>query len=315
MKGALNPERVKAFTDAFDGPLDSLAALYRKAAADALRILTDASSTLAARQRAKALLRQYQVILANLRDESALWIETNLPKAYGLGLSFADEGVANIRRAGINLGTPQRAAFAQVHREAVAAAVQEMLRTADFALAQIGRRAGDTFRKVGVEEVARGVAEGLSRVDVSRNIKARLLAEGKHYFTDRRGRKWDLDRYTEMVARTTTREATVQGSVNRMLEHNVQLARIVPHPAIDFCLPFQGKVFYIGPEPNPTQYPGISAMPGGKLPPWHPQCKDSIAPFVLALATKKEMTAGEIDPTWLGRTPAELERQLRRSRP
>jgi hypothetical protein len=195
-----------------------------------------------------------------------------------------------------------------VHREAVAAIVEEMLRTTDFALAQMGRRADDLFRRIGIEEVAKGVVEGTARIEVSRRIKERLLREGRLVFLDRRGRVWDLDRYSEMVARTTTREAMTQGTINRLREHGIQLAQVSAHHAADFCIYYENVIVSIGPEPHPV-YPPISAIGGG--PPFHPNCVHVLTPFVERLATEEERKAGVISPEVLSQTPTELQRRYR----
>lgn len=199
-------------------------------------------------------------------------------------------------------------AFAQVHQQAVAAAADEMLRVTDFAFAQIGRRVGDVFRRVGVEEVAEGIAEGKARTEVSEAIKQRLIAEGKPFFTDRLGRTWDLDRYSEMVARTTAREAATRGTINRLLEHNIELAQVSAHNASDFCIYFENVIVSIGPEPDPV-YPPISAIDGG--PPFHPNCAHVLTPFVERLASEAEKERGQIAPDLLGKSPAALQRRFR----
>jgi hypothetical protein len=312
MPPPIGRRRVEEFRRAFTSEIDSLAALYRNATADMIGVLSDASASLLARQRAIAHLRQYQIILAELRDEAAAWIELNIPRAYHVGLEFVDEGVRNIRRAGINVGRRQREVFTQVHREAVAAVTDEMLRTTDFALAQIGRRVDDVFRRIGVEEVAKGIVAGKARVQVSRQIKDRLLAEGRPFFVDRRGRQWQLDRYAEMVARTTTREAMSQGTVNRLREHGIQLAQVSAHWATDFCRYYENVVVSIGDEPHPI-YPSISAINGE--PPWHPNCVHSLTPFVERLATPEERERGKIAPDLLNKPPAELQRRFRKEFP
>jgi hypothetical protein len=288
---------------------ESLAALYRNAAADMLEVLAEASANMLARQRALAHLRQYQVVLADLRDEAAAWIELNLPRPYGIGLRFADHGIRNIRRAGINLRRGEREVFSQVHREAVAAIVEEMVRTSSSALGQIGRRVGDAFRRVGVEEVAKGIVQGRTRRDVTRQIRERLVSEAGPAFFDRRGRRWDLDDYAEMVARMTTREAMTEGTINRLREHDIQLAQVSAHHAADFCIYYENAVVSIGPEPHPI-YPPISAIGGG--PPFHPRCVHVLTPFVERLATEDEKKAGMISPEVLNKTPAEMQRMYRR---
>ena len=308
MPPIIERRRVQEFRRAFEGEVESLAALYRNAAANMLEVLADASANMLSRQRAVAHLRQYQVILANLRDEAAAWIELNVPRSYSIGLQFADLGIRNVRRAGINLRRREREVFSQVHREAVAAIVEEMLRTTDLALAQMGRRVDDLFRRIGIEEVAKGVVEGKARIEVSRQIKERMLREGRPVFLDRRGRAWDLDRYSEMVARTTTREAMTEGTVNRLREHGIQLAQVSAHHAADFCLFYENAVVSVGPEPHPV-YPPISAVGGG--PPFHPRCVHVLTPFVEGLATDEEKKAAMVLPDVLNRTPAELQRRYR----
>jgi hypothetical protein len=303
---------VQEFRRAFEGEVESLAALYRNAAADMLEVLADASANMLSRQRAVAHLRQYQVILANLCDEAAAWIELNIPRSYSIGLQFADLGIRNVRRAGINLRRRERQVFSQVHREAVAAIVEEMLRVTDLALAQMGRRVDDLFRRVGIEEVAKGIVEGKARIEVSRQIKERLLREGKPVFLDRRGRPWDLDRYSEMVARTTTREAMTQGTINRLREHGIQLAQVSAHNAADFCIYYENAIVCIGEEPHPV-YPPISAIGGG--PPFHPNCVHVLTPFVERLATEEERKAGIVSQEVVNRKPAELQRQYAKGRP
>jgi len=311
MPPPIGRRRIEEFRRAFAGEIDSLAALYRNAAAEMLHVLDDASATLFARQRAVAHLRQYQAVLADLRDEAAAWIELNIPRAYDIGLEFADHGIRNIRRAGVNLGRRQRDVFSQVHREAAQAIVAEMLRATDFALAQIGRRANDAFRRVGIEEVAKGIAAGKARAEVSRQIRTRLIEQARPFFTDASGRMWDLDRYAEMVARTTTREAMTQGTINRLREHRIRLAQVSAHNAADFCIYYENAVVCI--EGEHPVYPPISAIGGG--PPFHPNCVHVLTPFVERLATDEERKAGIISPDLLNRSPAELQRRFRKQFP
>ncbi len=300
--------RVAEFRRAFESEVDSLVALYRNAAADMLDVLADASANMLSRQRALAHLRQYHVILAILGDEAAAWIELNIPRAYNAGIQFADLGIRNVRRAGVNVRRREREVFSQVHREAVAAIVEEMLRTTDYALAQMGRRVDDLFRRVGIEEVAKGVVEGEARVEVSRQIRERLLREGNPVFLDRKGRAWDLDRYSEMVARTTTRETMTEGTVNRLREHGIQLAQVSAHHATDFCIYYEGIIVSIGPESHPV-YPPLSAINGG--PPFHPNCVHVLTPFVERLATGEERKAGLVPAEVLNRTPVQLQARFR----
>jgi len=311
MPPLLGLARVREFQTAFGGELNSLAGIYREATGDMLQVLADASATLAARRRATEHIRQYQRALAEMRDEAAAWIEVNIPRAYNIGLEFADEGIANMRQAGVNVRRRQYQVFAQVHVEAVQAISVEMQRTMDFAAAKIGRRVGDEFRRVGMEEVARGAAEGLTRVDVSRAIERRLVSEVGPFFEDAAGRKWRLDNYSEMVARTTTRETMTQGTINRLKEHRIQLAQVSAHVADDFCIYYENVIVCLyGEHPD---YPDISAIEGG--PPFHPRCVHVLTPFVEALADPEELRAGIMGEGVAEASPAQLQARFRREFP
>ena len=317
MPQPISRQRVREFREAFSGEVDSLAALYRDAAADMMDVLTDAAAFAGQRARAAALIRQYQTILADLNDEAAAWIEMNLPRAYGAGLEFVDGCVADYRRAGINLrprgsgatGRTEREVFSQIHREAIRAATESMLDVVSKAAQQIGRRVDDVFRREGIRAVAQGIVEGRARVDVSREIERRLIAAGRPDFVDKLGRHWPLDQYAEMVARTTTREAMTQGTINRLREHGIQLAQVSAHHAADFCVYYENVIVSIGDDPHPV-YPPISAINGG--PPFHPRCVHVLTLFVERLATEEEKKAGLTAPEILSRSPAELQRRYRK---
>ncbi len=318
MPQPISRQRVIEFQRAFSGEVDSLAALYRNAAADMLDTLADAAALSGQRARAVALLHQYQALLADLNEEAAAWIELNVPRAYEAGLEFVDGCIADYRRAGLNLrdvgdrvtGQTEPAMFAQVHREAVRAVTDAMLEVMSKAAAQIGRRVDDVFRREGLLAVARGIVEGQTRPEVSRALEQRLLELGRPDFIDKRGRHWPLDRYAEMVARTTTREAMTQGTIQRLREHGIGLAQVSAHNAQDFCIFYENAIVSIGDEPH-LVYPPISAIDGG--PPFHPRCVHVLTPFVERLATSKEKRAGVISPAVLGRAPSELQGLYRRT--
>ena len=278
-------------------------------------VLTDAAAFAGQRARAAALLHQYQTILADLNDEASAWIELNIPRAYGAGLEFVDGRVADYRRAGINIrgphisGRTEREVFSQVHREAVSAITESMLDVMSAAAQQIGRRVEGVFRREGMLSVAQGIVGGRARVDVSREIERRLTAAGSPDFIDKLGRHWPLDRYSEMVARTTTREAMTQGTISRLREHGIQLAQVSAHHAADFCIYYENAIVCIGDEPHPV-YPPISAIGGG--PPFHPRCVHVLTPFVARLATEEEKKEGIAPPEMLNKTPAELQRRYRK---
>ena len=302
-------KRAQEFHSAFAGPIDGYTSLYRNATSESLKVLSDASSTLAQRRYALAHVREYHRVLSDLADESAAWLRVNINDAYLHGIEVGDGELDRIRRIGVNIERPRYEVFAAVHHEAIGAIAEEVIRKTDFALAQIGRRADDVFRTVGVQEVARGIAEGKTRVAVTRSIKERLLREGRANFVDKAGRRWSLDRYGEMVARTTTREAMVQGTIQRLKEHGIELVQITAHACDDFCVYYEGVVANIGAEPHP-RYPFLSQIGGG--PPFHCNCLHTIVPFVSNLEDAAAHKAGESPSDVWDKSPADMQRRYRR---
>lgn len=140
----------------------------------------------------------------------------------------------------------------------------------------IGRRVDDVFRRVGLEEVGTGVAAGSARREVSSALQARLereaLVDGLTGFVDARGARWQLDVYSEMVARTTTREAMSAGTRNRMAELALDLVTISSHAnPCDLCADYDGQTYSI----NGTT-PGYDVL--DQWPPFHPNCRHVATP-------------------------------------
>lgn len=134
----------------------------------------------------------------------------------------------------------------------------------------IGRRVDDVFRRVGLEEVATGVVSGSARREVSAALQARLIREGVTDsltgFVDARGARWQLDVYSEMVARTTTREAMSAGTRNRMAELALDLVTISSHAdPCDLCASYDGNTYSINGSTD-----GYDVL--DQWPPFHPNC-------------------------------------------
>lgn len=140
----------------------------------------------------------------------------------------------------------------------------------------VGRRVDDPWRKVGLDETARGLVSLSTRRQVTAQMVDRLIREGvgdaTTGFVDSAGRRWGLDRYAELVARTTTREATSRATANRMTEHGLDLVTISSHPhAADECTPYDGETFSLD-----GSTPGYDVL--DELPPFHPNCVHVVTP-------------------------------------
>jgi hypothetical protein len=162
----------------------------------------------------------------------------------------------------------------------------------------LGRRIDDPWRRVSLEQTAVGIASLDTRRQVSASLIDALIREGvtdaATGFVDRAGRRWSLEAYSAMVARTTTREAVTAATDNRMDEHALDLVTITSHEHHrDVCTPYDGKTF--SRSGRSTRYPKLELRP-----PFHPNCEHVMAP---ATANLDDFEA-ELEAWARGGTPA-----------
>ncbi|MEJ7783176.1 MAG: phage minor capsid protein [Solirubrobacteraceae bacterium] len=176
---------------------------------------------------------------------------------YNTGARLADLGHTGPRELAY--------AFSGAHTRVPRLLTQSLTGTLTGALQTIGRQTRDMYQRAALEEVTQGVIAGDTRRQTSRALADRLAREGSTAFIDRRGARWQLDTYSKMAVRTTTREARSAGTAQRMLETGQQLITISDHGTeTEICKPYEGGTFAL---------PG-SAVPGyetiDQLPPFHP---------------------------------------------
>jgi hypothetical protein len=210
-----------------------------------------------------------EAILANLLDPAIRTLVTPATaRPYGAGAMAVDA----------TLGLTDRAfEFAGADIAAVRAAIDAMqLRLMDARLS-VGRRVDDLFRQVQLEHAAVGVATADTRRDVTRRMVADLQAHGVTAFVDRRGTRWNLERYATMTVRTNTREMVTAGTVNRMAATGTDLIKITRHArSCAICIPYEGRTYSL--SGNDRRYPRAQV-----LPPFHPQCAHVAAPSGVSL--------------------------------
>lgn len=206
--------------------------------------------------------------LSRLQDLAVPHAARTVEAAYSIGASAADQAI----------GRPA-IGFSGIHRDALSVLADNLTGRLNAAAVTVGRRTNDVFRRAGLQEVAAGVATGQPRREVSAALERRLIDQGATDavtgFVDARGRRWPLDVYAEMVARTTTREAVTTGTRNRLLETGRGLVTISQHSgACRICLPFEAKTYALTPEwAERTGYPMLETQP-----PFHPNCRHVMAP-------------------------------------
>jgi len=289
-------ELVRLYGDAHQRTLERLAAALRQGRSPVFY---------------RAWLRELQQILAELRTGTHRWAlgEAGQPGAVDAAWrAGAESSVASFAAAGRQLDT---ATFAVVNRDAVTVTARNLTEGLDAALqvtgtrvqgwlgaAQllatagtggrvplIGRRVQDELRRAGLEATARKLTEGLTVRDMRRVLLDDLVQRGITVVQDQAGRNWSLPAYSEMVARTTTREAYTQGTIQVVERAGHDLVRASTHwPTCPMCAPRQGRVYSLS-----GRTPGWPALAAVGPTPWHPNCGHSLAPFVPDLTDSADL--------------------------
>lgn len=182
------------------------------------KLMNNIIAGLAGHQTFAQIQKETKLTQAELTKLFGTWTKDEIPTLYGIGMKRASDLL------GLGSVVP---AFGVMHKEALQLVMDNAYSHFTDASDFIGRRVNDTFRKIALERVGQQIAGGAS-IDTTKDLIIKDLQDkGITSFTDSAGREWDLSRYSEMVARTTSMEAYTTGSVNKYKEEGVDLVRVL----------------------------------------------------------------------------------------
>lgn len=119
-------------------------------------------------------------------------------------------------------------------------------------------------------------ADTLTRRELSQRLMRQFADEGVTGIRYSNGRTVQLDSYSEMVARTQTKNAFNQATWNRLQEYGKDLTLISEHyPCSDLCIDWQARVYSISGDSE--RFPSLQSAIAGGL--FHPMCKHTSAPY------------------------------------
>ncbi len=302
---------------AFEPPLGPLIKFYRRALLElkgtaVQRLVRDQRVLTAEARRARLLIREITGILNDLEGQRTVWIAENIPKAYLKGVRIANQGLSEIGYRATSAFDPN------IHRAAIElliADIQEDFGSADTEILKGARRVLRRTQlravtdKAITERIAQSTAQGSGRRALSKQIAQRLVDDYGEKPIRINGRSYKIGPYAELVARTKTREAASAGTINRVVEAGLDLVMITAHGAKDACGFWEGKVFSITGESE--RYPSLDTVPNAG-PPFHPNCKHSLVPFVESLASGAERRrARGVPSASLGKSYGDVEKLVR----
>ena len=222
-----------------------------------------------------------QAILTVLRTESSRWAEESIPASYIIG---ADSATEQLKRAGVG---EVLTGFGGIHQQAVEILAENAYNRLDQCALVIGRRTDDIYRQLALEATRGSIVGHRTYAQAAERFEGLLSEKGITGFVDSAGREWNMKTYSRMVGITTTMEAHLEGTANRLIENGRDLVRISQngskHPE---CAQWEGKVVSLT---GRTQgYPTLAHARSTGL--FHPNCKHS---FALHIGIDEEIKALE----------------------
>jgi hypothetical protein len=256
--------------------VDILSRYYKDAQWKIAQLLKGLDLTSFQRFRAEQMLRQIDAIVLSLNRETYLWANKYLLPSYNMGIDVAYD---RLKAMGITRFVDYGAT---IHTSAVQVLINsvtlDLIKANDSIKYLFNSFIHQTQQSLLQDaEISRMIAEGLITGETRRTVSNEILKElqtqlGNEQFIVINGRNYQPKNYAELLARTRTREATSQGTINTCLRYGVDLVQWDVHTEIcEYCQQYAGRVYSIsGSDPN---FPMLKENP-----PLHPNCKCILSP-------------------------------------
>jgi len=214
------------------------------------------------------------------------WVAVSILNSYVTGANIAYKDLNKLDAVSSNpktfMGklTPEKIKTVDslvVHKDAVNALISDTY--LDFANGMNGLVKGaehqlnDALKRQTRARMISGQITGDSIRVIAKDVKEIIGKQGFSVLIDKGGRQWTLKQYSNMLARTHIIKSANEGSLNRMIEFNVDIVEISTHAGTEdsLCLEHEGKIYSIGGKSK--RYPQLASYP-----PYHPNCKHTYLP-------------------------------------
>jgi hypothetical protein len=197
------------------------------------------------------LEREIQLTLKGVESRSDQWVRREMASLFGEGVTYASLAL----REKTFMSALTRSALAQLQQDTFL----DLARATQFIGADVKR----SISEVASRFIQLQIEEGLGISVAKRQMREELRDLGVR-FTDRSGKRWRLDRYSEMVVRTKSAQAFNTGTVMRARELGVGRFRVLDGTRDRVCQEANGKIW--------------TAQWALENPVGHPNCTRAFAP-------------------------------------
>lgn len=259
--------------------VDALVAAYKSAVRDIQAELARLDLTGLSRANSAAALAEVARILASLNEDSAKWVDENIPKA-------ARDGII---RTIIALGAADTfheaealVKFNRINSHMVAAAVADTQADLLAVTQNIDRKVRSAVRQAVADSMRANMAKGINgrrtiSGDILDRMKKSLGAATDTGIIDAAGRRWKPEVYADMVTRTKMMSTQIEATTNEAVQRDALYGVISRHGATDGCGKWEGRVVKLIAE-APGDYPTVAdAKASGEI--FHPNCRHVISPI------------------------------------
>jgi len=256
--------------------INQLGFLYEKVQHELEKELRRIDITVFQRYRTEAILKETNLIVAELNNGTRKWVKINIPFGYERGLDIAGERLKI-------LGVTDKINYdATIHTSGVSSLVDEVtleLLEANGSIRKtVNRFIRATQQKILEDKaITKMIAEGVITGEARRTISDTMLNEfakrmGDEKFLTINGRHYQPKHYARLVARTRMREATTRGTVNTCLQYGNDLVQWSVHSeGCEHCQVLMGRIYSI--SGNDKEFPMLDEEP-----PVHPHCECVLVP-------------------------------------
>lgn len=225
------------------------------------------------RAQMNSILNQLSVALAEVDSEAEAYVREEIEKAFVNGQA---QTVVAIGEAKTMEEAASMASMSELSRSTVDAMIADTFEDLMYANNKMKRETIKMVRGMVAESMRTSAAMNQGVNFTKKSILERFQAEGNIAIIDRRGRKWKLDTYAEMVTRSKMRQAHTEGSRVEALERDIDLAIISSHGAKDECRHYEGQV--ISMNGNTPGFITYDELYRSNLI-FHPNCKHKLTPI------------------------------------
>jgi hypothetical protein len=287
---------------------DRMGQIYRAAAREIKAYLFALDPASATPSRIAEVRRRTKTTLRALDYAASEWSRTAIARTYNdetraIRTSLQILGRRPVKRVKRDSSTKLASATLDFYLEAnrsIGKTIDKYLSVLDMARRTISRARVQEFNFLEPEEaswlrdratlaVEREESKGSLKKDVKDHLQG-LVEDGN--LIEVNGKAWIMDKYADLVARTSLREAATSATLDLCDQYANDLVEVSDHATdCDECEEFEGKIYSIsGKDPN---YPPLTDEP-----PYHPNCKHSLLPTSEEAieARKSEAAPPEAEP-------------------